>query len=220
MRMFAMKTAATETVQADTSNVDDVQTWVFFAQLRQYLGLSHGAIAERLQTTASVIVALETGLLADLPPWLETRQVVMRYAALAGIDPAPILHCLSQRFNASADAQANEGVARTTITRDGDDERLASKQNIPVISMPWMSRRFPIFRTAIVGVGFAILGLGTQSSAIEAAMTKLPAPFAKAMRKAQDAVLIRVSAKFEGMAWINVENPRSRRSDKLPTVRR
>ena len=31
----------------------------------------------------------------------------------------------------------------------------------------------------------------------------------------QDAVLIRVSGKFEGMPWIDVAEPRSRRSDKL-----
>ena len=50
---------------------------------------------------------------------------------------------------------------------------------------------------------------------LQAAMTNLPAPIAQVVRSANDAVLAGFSRKFEGMAWIDVDDPRSRRSDKL-----
>lgn len=80
-----------------------------------------------------------------------------------------------------------------------------------------MPSLWPVGRIATFAALFALLGLATQTTALQATMmTKLPRPIASAMRQAQDAVLIRVSRKFEGMTWIDVDDPRSRRSDKLP----
>ena len=81
----------------------------------------------------------------------------------------------------------------------------------------FLPTRWPVRQIATFAALFALLGLATQTSALQATMmTKLPAPVAHAMRAAQDAILIRVSRRFEGMAWIDVDDPRSRRSDKLP----
>ena len=60
-----------------------------------------------------------------------------------------------------------------------------------------------------------LIGLGASGSMLQAAMTNLPAPIAQVVRSANDAVLAGFSRKFEGMAWIDVDDPRSRRSDKL-----
>lgn len=80
-------------------------------------------------------------------------------------------------------------------------------------------RRWPLGRIAAVGAIASLVGVATQTTALQAAMTTLPAPVAKAMRQAQDAVLVATSRKFEGMAWIDVNDPRTRRSDRLRTHR-
>ena len=49
-------------------------TAAFFAQLRQYLGLTRDQVAAHLQTYPKVIAALETGSLSDLPPWPQTQR--------------------------------------------------------------------------------------------------------------------------------------------------
>ena len=215
MRMFAKRARAPQIGQTVgqsglTAGSPDLgtygQTGLFFVQLRQYLGLSLDQVAARLETYRSVISALETGTVGDLPPWSQTHRIVTAYAALAGLDPAPALHCLILHVTPVP------SVARPVKKRIGG---LSFKWPSMSILPAWLLPRLPVWRIAAVATAFAILGIGAQTSVIEAAMGKLPAPIAKVIRHAQDTVLVSVSRKFEGLTWIDVDDPRSRRSDKL-----
>ncbi|MEQ1696308.1 MAG: helix-turn-helix domain-containing protein [Hyphomicrobiaceae bacterium] len=190
----------------------------FFAQLRQYLGLTREQAAFQLQTYPAVIAALETGTLSDLPPWPQTRLIVWRYASLAGIDPAPAIHSLEDHFYPSAVAVQNKDdpdpansarkieSARKTL----DLTYLASK----------LPRRWPVWRITAVASVLLLAGVGTQSTMLEAAIVKLPAPVAGVIRQMKNALHLKSTRTFEGMTWIDVDNPRTRRADKLPTKRR
>lgn len=186
-------------------------TAAFFAQLRQYLGWTREQAAAHLKTFPAVIAALETGALSDLPSWPQTQQIVRNYASLAGIDPSPALHSLKHHVlpavPAVPTAEPNpKPLTRTFAFRD--------------IFFSWMPRRWPVWRIAIVGVVLIVAGLGTQSTTLEAAMTNLPAPINGVVRYTKEALLAKPSRTLEGMIWIDVDNPRSRRADKLPMKRR
>ncbi len=185
-------------------------TAAFFAQLRQYLGLTRDQVAAHLQTYPKVIAALETGSLSDLPPWPQTQTIVWNYASMAGIDPAPALHSLQLHIVPTIPVSAPE-------LDPGSDARTVS---IPEILTSWMPRRWPVWRMATVGLALMVAGMGAQSSTLEAAMTKLPGPLGGAVRYAKEALLFKTSRTFEGMTWIDVDNPRTRRADKLPMKRR
>ena len=215
MRMFAKSARAPQsgpTVGQSGSSADAPdsgtygQTGLFFVQLRQYLGLSLDEVAARLESYPAVISALETGTVDDLPPWSQTHRIVSAYAALAGLDPAPALHCLM--LHVSPVPNEAEPVKKRIAG-------LAFKWPSMSILPAWLPRRLPVWRIAAVATAFTILGLGTQTNMIEAAMGQLSAPIAKVIRHAQDTVLVSVSRKFEGLTWIDVDDPRSRRSDKL-----
>ena len=186
-------------------------TAIFFLQLRQYLGLTPVQVAAHLKTHPEVIAALETGTLSRLPSWPQTHQLVWAYAAMASIDPTPALHSLQFHFVAVTAGES------TPEPQAAPPARMVA---IRKFLTSWMPRRWPIWRIAAVGVALMIAGLGTQSSMVEAAMTNLPAPLGGAVRYAKDAILFKTSRKFEGMTWIDVDNPRTRRADKLPIKRR
>ena len=185
------------------------ETANFFKQLRQYLNLSAHQAAALLETHPDVIEALESGALHDLPPWPETHRIASQYTAMAGIDPTPALRYFSQHCNSKA---------RSADAADHGDA--AIRQDVaaaPNNRSPWMPHisRLPVMRIVAVAGLLAVLGLGSSGTVIQAATGALPAPVAITVRDAHDAVLTLFSPKFEGMAWINVNDPRTRRSDKL-----
>jgi len=214
------------------------QTASFFIKLRQYLGLTREQAAAHLQTYPFVIAALETGNFADLPPWPHTRRIVWDYAALARIDPTPALHCLELCLEETAQAalrsantpsqpsvRPNQIATLTQQSADDIDEihddAGSDQDDTPQPSLiQRLSACMPSTRLALrisaVMILLSVAGLFTQGWVAQAAMTNLPAPVGSLIREAREAVLLRTSAKFEGMIWIDVADPRSRRADKLP----
>lgn len=208
------------------------QTASFFIKLRQYLGLTREQAAALLKTSPSVIAALETGHFADLPPWPHTRRIVWDYAALAGIDPAPALHCLelcletvshiiqpARQSHLPYAAQQSQIATLAQQPNEDDDAGEDDEPRRPSLIQRlgfWMPRAWLTLRIAAVMLVLAFAGLFTQGWMLQAAMSKLPSPLGSLIREARDAILMRTSAKFEGMTWIDVSDPRSRKADKLP----
>lgn len=188
----------------DASPALHAETAQFFAELRRYMGLSEHQAAALLQTDPDVIGALEAGDIATLPPWPEVHRIVSAYVLLAGIDPTPALASLEHHCQ---------------LARPQPAELSRSAAPPPAQSNPARParRRWPVRSIAAVALLLAVVGVaGTRQSLVQAAMTSLPAPAARAVRRAHDAVLIQFAPKVEGMAWIDVDDPRTRRSDKLP----
>jgi hypothetical protein len=207
----AAQAAAARAVPRTADPVSYRPTAAFFIQLRQFLGLSVDQAAAHLQTSPEVIAALETGTLSRLPPWPQTYKIVWAYASMAGFDPTPALDSLHFHIlQVAADEPALER----------DPVPAAPAFAVRELLTYWMPRRWPVWRLISAGFVLMVAGLGTQSSSLEAAMTKLPAPLGAMVRYAKETLLFKTSRTFEGMTWIDVENPRTRRADKLPAKRR
>lgn len=65
------------------------------AGVRRSLGLEVAELAARIAASPTLIVAMEQGRFAELPPWPETARIVTHWIGLAGIDPRPALSELS-----------------------------------------------------------------------------------------------------------------------------
>ncbi len=83
------------------SNVDRVQSLArlagdarlaaVFKQIRAVVGVSESEMARRLGADISVILDFEAGAVDAFPPWSITTRLIERYAAMADVDPSPIL---------------------------------------------------------------------------------------------------------------------------------
>ena len=186
------------------------ETAQFFTELRKYLGLSEHQAAAVLHTGPDVIARLEAGDLAHLPAWPEVHRIVSAYLGLAGIDPDAALASLEARCSPPRPRSPQTG--RPVPAFSGENP---SMTQAPRAAVRANDRRWPVWRIAGVAAAMGLIGLGASGSMLQAAMTNLPAPIAQVVRSANDAVLAGFSRKFEGMAWIDVDDPRSRRSDKL-----
>lgn len=69
----------------------DEELAVIFCEMRRASGVTQEQIAGRLATSVTVIEALETGALGELPEWNELKRIVTAYAAQLGLDSRPIL---------------------------------------------------------------------------------------------------------------------------------
>jgi hypothetical protein len=69
-----------------------------------------------------------------------------------------------------------------------------------------------------IAVPVGLLVLLTQSSVLQAAVAQLPPRMARIVRGAQDYVTVQLAPVRDGLRWIDVRDPRSRRSDKLRTA--
>ena len=196
----------------------------FFQDLRAAFRLSQAQTAEQLSTRVDIICALEAADVSALPPWPECCRIVRTYTGLVGLDPRPILHSL-ETLLAIAAQNPKPAPKRSLVPQFGrrkqpqqraqkgpaEDSTLAAILDRLAPFMPGRTGRI-LFAIA-VPVG--LLVLLSQTSVLEAAVAKLPPSVARIVRCAQDYVTLQLAPLRDGMSWIDVSDPRSRRSDKL-----
>jgi hypothetical protein len=114
-------------------------------------------------------------------------------------------------------ADAFAGVARlftsvkAAVIVDADDESAQPR-------FGWM-RLDGRKAAGLVAALFIIVAYFAQGSSLQASLATLHPPLVKLMRGAQDYLLHRAAPVREGLRWIEVDDPRSRRGDKLATKR-
>jgi hypothetical protein len=69
----------------------DARLAAVFKQIRAIVGVSEAEMARRLGTDVTVILDFEAGVVDAFPPWPVTARLIERYAAMADVDPSPIL---------------------------------------------------------------------------------------------------------------------------------
>jgi len=190
----------------------------FFVDLRRAFRVSQIQIAEKLSTRVDIVSALERGQVRELPPWPETCRIVRSYAALAGLDPRPALASLEMLLQAEVFAPAarpgrsRRQAAAGTGADDAEDGPLREL---------WHGRVGQTARALVaVTVPVALIVLLTQTAVLEAAVAKLPPSVARMVRGAQNYVIVQFAPVRDGLRWIDVPDPRTRRSDKLRTTAR
>lgn len=197
----------------------DAECGHFFRGLIGYLGVSRTELALRLECNAHSLEALERGDIGGLPPWPETVRIVTGLTAPAGIDPRPALRLLGQRWKASSEAPAGRpfrmprvppwaALARQTAAAvlNGARARLFETR---------LSLRAWVYAAAIAApLAFAVFA-ARPAAFVEAA--SVPETFAGLFRETREFVLYQIAPQRDGLRWIEVDDPRLRRGDKLRT---
>lgn len=184
----------------------------FFRDLRRRFRLSQPEAAQRLATRVDIVAALEAGDVSNLPPWPETCRIVRAYTGFVGLDPRPILRLIEL-------LQASAGRAPVPAQDYGEDgERRSLATLAAELVRLWHG---PVGRTGralfALSIPVALIVLLTQTAVLEAAVAKLPTPVARIVRGAQNYVIVQMAPVRDGLRWIDVPDPRTRRGDKLRT---
>ena len=203
----------------------------FFRDLRGALRLTPAQAAQALATRVDIIAALEIGQISALPPWPETCRIVRTYAGFAGLDPRPVLHSLEQLFTSAPRTPTSKQRAPRRPFLPGLSERSA-----PIMAALGDGGRRaaaaarsahqavndragrPGMALFTVTLGIAMILLITQSAVLEAAVSQLPPSMKRFVRGAQDYVIVRLAPVRDGLRWIDVSDPRTRKGDKLQTT--
>jgi hypothetical protein len=203
----------------------------FFFDLRGALRLTQTDAAQALATRVDIVLALETAHIGALPPWPETCRIVRTYAAFADLDPRPVLHVLEQLFVA-APREAAPAVPRKPKTSSlptlaqgrpifkalGGSGRRAAQAARDVSRVVNHHAGRPGMALFSVTMGIALILLITQTAVLEAAVSQLPPSMKRMVRGAQNYVIVRFAPVRDGLKWIDVPDPRTRRGDKLQTA--
>lgn len=199
-----------------------------FQDLRRCFGLTEQQVAVHIQTSPAVIRALESGAFELLPPWPETCRVVAAYTSLASIDPRPVLQSIGRELALRAaraeaggkpEQEPEQATFRGRFVTALEGLRLlalrvASAAKEARFGFSGMSRPTALI-VAVAAMGLVLTGLVVQSTVLQAAVTSLPSPVVRLVRGAHNYMLIHLSPTRDGLRWIEVEDPRSRRTDKL-----
>jgi len=197
----------------------------FFQDVRKIFRLSREQVARNLATRADIIAALEAGDVSALPPWPETCRIVRMYAGSARLDPRPVLHSLEtlieqNRQGAAAQSQSliarlRQRIALVLAVLNRTPSRTISAG--PVVRN-WVTRRRSGLALFAVALPIALVVMLTQTTVLDAAVSRLPAPVARMVRGAQDFVTLQLAPVRDGLRWIEVDDPRTRRGDKWQTA--
>lgn len=220
-----------------------------FSELRRYLGQPVPQIAHHIATHPNIIVALEAGRIDLLPGWSETARVVTAYIGLAHLDPRPALERLALLMGIAINAapqmqrpaapvpihdEAATPVARI-LGRFADAAARAREQAAePGVLAEWSAHlketanglatsvwaaRAPV-RWVIAGaLALIVIGSATPSGVLQASVGGISQPISGLWRKISgQAGEVRIIIR-DGLKWIEADDPRERRSDKLPSRR-
>lgn len=227
----------------------DAEIGRLFSELRQYIGRPATHIAQHLGTHPNVIAALEAGRIDLLPGWNETARIVSGYIALARLDSRPALDRLAILMGVSipvrpgnpapsltpppSDAAATP-VARILGRLSEAAHRARREANDPGILVEWVSHLKETIHCLVNSVRLAhapvrwvmagalaliVLFSAAPSGVLQASVSGLSQPISGLWRKINGhAGEVRVILRG-GLRWIEAEDPRDRRSDKLPSRR-
>ena len=203
----------------------DEQVGKIFRNMRAALKVPRDALARRLATSTAVIDSFEAGAISALPHWKETERIVRSYCDLLRFDPEPVLWRLRSQLQAVANyarpapapwpqAQAPPSMARPGSTREimlpaeaasaRPRRRRRRARTLIVLSTPM------VFAVALVYLG------QSASKPVYQAIALLPVPIAGPLRAGFDYLVGLTTPSRDGLTWIEVSDPRSRKVDKLP----
>ncbi|MGL4396463.1 MAG: hypothetical protein ACRCS9_08000 [Hyphomicrobium sp.] len=198
----------------------------FFYDLRMRLQLTPEQAAYHLATHPQVVLALETGHFGHLPPWPEVVRIVHTYVGFVQIDGRPLLEALAAVQQ--ADLRQRHGTLLAHVSGEGDDhaagpstgERLRRARSMiaeNAMRLPREAyvhaRELPARTFYAVSLPLALLILVLNSSLLQMALSHLPGPLSHA---ASAVTSLWSGSSGAGEHWVDVEDPRARRSDKLP----
>lgn len=213
-----------------------------FVDLRGALRATPHQVAAQLMTRPDVIYALEGGRFEGLPAWPETSRIVIAYTALAGIDGRPVLAAIADVVRGGVVALVNQGVANHAVGHQGVAYQQPAPVQKTIADPPTgfgvsslmqagsaiahgakrlqggalhhvRKRPERAFYAASLPLGIVLILFNT--TALQAAFAHVPRPVARMTQEVRQYFQERFAPVREGLRWIEVDDPRRRRGDKL-----
>jgi hypothetical protein len=201
----------------------DEQIGKIFRNMRAALKVPRDTLARRLATNTAVIDSFEAGAITALPHWKETERIVRSYCDLLRFDPEPVLWRLRSQLQAAANyARPAPQLAvrpRSSTARQGRGEPtpVSEAHGMRPGRRRRRARTLFVLSTPIVFAA-ALVYLGQSASApVYRGIALLPVPIAGPLRTGFDYLLGLTRSSRDGLTWIEVPDPRSRKADKLPS---
>ena len=191
----------------------------FFVDLRRVLRLSPHQVSAHLLTRTETIEALESGLVEYLPPWPDTARIVMAYAAMAGIDGRPVLAAITGQIQIAA-AMASEPASPGRLLPPRTHSNQLRRAGIVIANsakrLPQQVRERPERAFYAVSLPLGLLLLALNSSVL----SHVAGPAISLTHKVSQVFHVYFAPVRDGHRWIEVDEPKSRRGDKLRTAER
>lgn len=200
----------------------DDQLGLIFRNMRVSLKVTRDGLARRLATSPQTIDDFETGSIAAFPHIKETSRIVRGYCELVRLDPAPILWRIESHLRALAHPPVHTGRPRvngalpailTGPPRTQVRAEPPRAERKPVRRR--RARRFLVFSAPIAVAAGLIYALQSAPAPIYRAATMLPAPVDGMARAGLDYLALLTAAERDGLRWIDISDPQSRKVDKL-----
>src|SRR5262245_771414 len=196
----------------------DEQIGKIFRNMRTALKVPRDALARRLATSPEVIDSFEAGAVTALPHWKETERIVRSYCDLLRFDPEPVLWRLRSQLQVVAN------YARAAPQPPPPRQHAAGRQSADAEAArarPGRRRRrartlFVLSTPIVLAAGLLYLGQ-SASRPVYQAIALLPVPLAGPVRAGFDYLVGLTMPSRDGLTWIEVSDPRSRKVDKLPS---
>jgi hypothetical protein len=206
----------------------DERVAAIFRDMRVGLGVSASELADSLATTVAVIETLESGRVRAFPPWPETVRIVSELGKLHRIDTRPILARIRDQVGPAGLGQVPKTapVTRTPVEKHPllrmRDRARAARREAWREGTQHARRQVRRAARALFAISTPVALFGgvlwlaqTQPALILGAVAKLPGPVARVVQPAAEYVVVQMAPWREGMRWIEVPDPRTRKSDKL-----
>lgn len=198
----------------------DEQVGKIFRNMRSALKVPRDALARRLATSTAVIDSFEAGAISALPHWKETERIVRSYCDLLRFDPEPVLWRLRSQFQVAANyaRTAPQPVTqpRSGLSRPGPREESSTGGARPARRRRRARTLFVLSTPIVFAAGLVYLGQ-SASRPVYQAIALLPVPIAGPVRAGFDYFVGLTTPSRDGLTWIEVSDPRSRKTDKLPS---
>ena len=210
--------------------------------MRLALPMTHGELALRIGSSVDIIFTLEQGRLRALPNWEEAQRAVCGLCALHHVDPRPILNrILEQTSLVSLGAPPVRGPAALQRADDRYDDDLPAAIERPrqkrqaaapkparKARKPWRvstsslgpGRVLMAVAAPMVLIAAAVWAIQAQPRVLRATIEALPHSIAHPMLSGLDAMAMRLARRQDGLRWIEVADPSSRKADKLDVEKR
>jgi hypothetical protein len=223
---------------AERTSGHDEHLGFLLRDMRLALPMTPGELALRVGSSAEIITTLEQGRLRALQSWEETQRVVCGLCALHHVDPRPILNriieqtsptsvgapparspgALHRSGGRNSDETAPNATPRTRPARTTEAPKPAKKPRKPWRA-PSLTRGPGRVLMAVAGpmvvIAAAAWVVQAQPRALRTTIEALPHSIAHPMLSGLDAMAARLSRRQDGLRWIEVADPASRKADKL-----
>jgi transcriptional regulator with XRE-family HTH domain len=191
----------------------DALTGLTFRTIREQEGLAISVLARRVGATPATIEVLESGQLSAFPGRAELTRLLAAYAVIAATDLTPIAQRLDKLLPHLTEIERQQAAAHQEYFGEHHATQTLTQRT-----------RFKSMRVLLAGAPLlAILVLATTAHTSPQTLLAVTDTMPALMRGYAKSGLAMITpvklTQSDGLVWIEVADPRSRKADRLMTSR-